>query len=356
MSLLSNPQSNPQLLQQRLSVREQEISALKAQNRHLLTKLDEVEKQSKPNQINTKMIADDVRSHIDPVIVQLQATITNSFEILQSTMRGIYLQSTRAQQAVEDMTAHSKELELRMDEQRKTDQNFYQDKIFAMMSSFCDRVERQIDSRLKALSIVEILNSKQNEVLTDLENLNAGIAIMNKNSESNRGEISRIERNAAESNERLIDVQVQTRNAEELVRDTLQQIQNHRAEYKLIRADLKAAVDQMNRVIGQMMSQPKSEAIEEIETNLTEIDDFRVINDLIERKHRELESITNGFEGQNNIQAAESASNILARIQSQKSELQKVAQDAKDFLQNHQATLNTQESSGNTNLNFYSEN
>ena len=57
--------------------------------------------------------------------------MTASFEILQSTMRGIYQQSARAQQAVEDMAAQSRDLENRMNEQRKADQNFYQEQNFS---------------------------------------------------------------------------------------------------------------------------------------------------------------------------------------------------------------------------------
>ncbi len=347
MALLSNPQSNPQLLQQRLAVREQEINALKVQNRHLLSKLDELEKASVPNQINTKVIADEVKGHIDPVIAQLQSTITNSFEILQSTMRGIYLQSTRAQQAVEDMTSHSKELELRMNDQRKEDQAFFQDKIFAMINSFCDRIERQIDSRLKALSVVEMLNVKQNEILRDLETLNAGVALANKNSDSNRGEIFRMERSAAEANERIIDIQVQSRNSEELIRDALQQIQNHRTEFRLIRTEMKAAFEQVNRVTASSGT--------EIQTALNEIDQFKIINDIIENKQKELSALANGLEAQNAMSATEGAMSILARIQSQKNELERVADDAKNFLKNNQNVSAGEEPSGNTNLNFYSE-
>ena len=48
---------NPQLLQQRLSVREHEINALKVQNRHLLGKIEQLEQKAVPNQINTQFIA-----------------------------------------------------------------------------------------------------------------------------------------------------------------------------------------------------------------------------------------------------------------------------------------------------------
>jgi hypothetical protein len=342
--------ANPQLLQQRLSVREQEINSLKVQNRHLLNRIEELEKNSKPNQINTQFVADEVHRHLEPVISQLQNTITSSFEILQSTMRGIYQQSQRAQQAVEDMASHSRDLEVRMNEQRKADQNFYQDKMFSMIGAFCDRVERQIEIRMKALSTVELMNTKQNEVLADIENIKASISGMQKNSDSNRGEIARIERNAAESNEKLIDVQLQTQTSEELIRDTLQQVQNHRAEFKIIRSELKQAIEVMNRLVDRVgeetYSVPSGDNIElspvghdEVqvmsEPAAPAIDETRIINDLIEQKHRELEVLERSIEEQSANQSKEDAAMILALLRAQKSELQRVAEDAKSYLKEH---------------------
>ncbi len=345
----ANP-ANPQLLQQRLSVREQEINSLKVQNRHLLNRIEELEKNSKPNQINTQFVADEVHRHLEPVISQLQNTITSSFEILQSTMRGIYQQSQRAQQAVEDMAAHSRDLEVRMNEQRKADQNFYQDKMFSMIGAFCDRVERQIEIRMKALSTVELMNTKQNEVLADIENIKSSISSMQKNSDSNRGEIARIERNASESNEKLIDVQLQTQTSEELIRDTLQQVQNHRAEFKIIRSELKQAIEVMNRLVDRVGEETYSipsgdnidlspveqeEAQAAAEPAAPAIDETRIINDLIEQKHRELEVLERSIEEQSTTQSKEDAAMILALLRAQKSELQRVAEDAKSYLKEH---------------------
>jgi hypothetical protein len=363
----ANPTPNAQLLQQRLTVREQEINGLKVQNRHLLSRIEELEKNAKPNQINTQFVADEVHRHLEPVIGQLQSTITSSFEILQSTMRGIYQQSQRAQQAVEDMAAHSRDLEMRMNEQRKADQNFYQDKMFSMIGAFCDRVERQIEIRMKALSAVELLNTKQNEMLADVETIKGSIGIMQKNSELNRGDISRIERNASESNEKLIDVQLQTQSTEDLIRDTLQQVQNHRAEFKIIRSELKQAVEVMSRLVDRVgeetFSIPSGEnlkivsgpvieaapavaAVEnagEVEENRMindlidqkHIDETRIINDLIEQKHRELEVLERNIEEQSAMQSKEDAAMILALLRAQKSELQRVAEDAKNYLKEH---------------------
>jgi hypothetical protein len=350
MSVNLNSQNNPQLLQQRLNVREQEINALKVQNRHLLSKVDELATQVKPNQINTKFVADDVHKHLEPVIAQMQSTMTASFEILQSTMRGIYQQSQRAQQAVEEMTSQSRDLEIRMNEQRKSDQNYYQDKIFSMIGAFCDRVERQIEIRLKSLSVVELMNAKQNEVLSDVESMKASLSLMQKNSEASRGEISRIERNASEANEKLIDVQVQTGNTEELIRDTLQQIQNHRSEFKLIRSELKGTLESVNRLLGRVEASSvevpsqgsQNELVSEMayqEASPSAIDENKLINDLIENKHRELEVLEKNIEEQGGAESKDDATMILALLRAQKSELQRVAGEAKSYLQNHQASL-----------------
>lgn len=343
---------NPQLLQQRLSVREQEINSLKVQNRHLLNRIDELEKNSKPNQINTQFVADEVQRHLEPVIGQLQTTITSSFEILQSTMRGIYQQSQRAQQAVEEMASHSRDLEIRMNEQRKADQNFYQDKMFSMIGAFCDRLERQIELRMKALSSVELMNMKQNEVLADVETIKGAVTAMQKNSDSSRGEIGRIERNAAESNEKLIDVQLQTQNTEELIRDTLQQVQNHRAEFKIIRSELKQAIEIMSRMVDRVGEEsfavPSGDHVEILASGegashadaqqvQPAIDETRIINDLIEQKHRELEVLERNIEEQGAEQGKEDATMILALLRAQKSELQRVAEDAKNYLKEHAA-------------------
>jgi protein involved in polysaccharide export with SLBB domain len=316
------------LLQQRLNVREQEINGLKVQNRHLLSQIEELEKQAKPNQIDTQFVADEVRKHLDPVIKQLTTTMTSSFEILQSTMRGIYQQSQRSQKAVEDMAAHTRDLEIRLNDQRKQDQNFYQDRIFSMIGNFCDRLERQIEIRLKALGTVEIMSSKQNEILGELESLKSSIQSVQKNSESNRGDVIRVERNSNEVNQKLVDVQVQTQNSEELIRDTLQQVQNHRAEFKLIRSELKQAVDSMNVLLSK---------VDESRARLDEPQDMRseeqLIHDLVEQKQKEIDGFEKSISRQVQGKTEEDATMILSLLRAQKDELQRVAENAKTYIQ-----------------------
>jgi len=183
------PNAEMQQIQQRLWVKDQEVSALKVQNRHLIAKLEEAEKKSEPNQINTQKIATEIQSQLRPLISEIEKSLKDSFDILKSTMRGIYQQSQRAQQAVEEIGAHSREVEQRMSEQRKADQVYYQEKILAMVTSFGDRIERQLENRLRSLSVVELMNAKQNEVLADIDMMKASVSELILNHQSLRNEI-----------------------------------------------------------------------------------------------------------------------------------------------------------------------
>lgn len=178
-----------QQVQQRLWVKEQEVSALKVQNRHLIAKLEDAEKSAEPNQINTQKIANEIQNQLRPLIGEIEKSLTESFDILKGTMRGIYQQSQRAQQAVEDIGAHSRETELRTNESRKADQVYYQEKILSMVTSFGERIERQLENRLRNLAVVELMNTKQNEVLADVDMLKGAIAELMVSNESLRSEI-----------------------------------------------------------------------------------------------------------------------------------------------------------------------
>lgn len=265
----ATPAADLQQTQQRLWVREQEINALKVQNRHLLTKLEQAEASAKPNQINTQSVADEVQRNLKPVLAEIEKSLKNAFDLLQSTMRGIYQQSSRAQQAVEDMTRHTRDI-----------QNHMQENVATSMGTFCDRLERQILSRLNG---IETMVQKQNEMLMDIETMKVAFQGMQKNSESNRAEVSRIEKESIEANQKLIEVQMQARNTEEVTRDALQQIRNHRSEFKLLRGEMRAILKNTN----------------EVESADASNEDLTV---------------------------------VLERLQAQKSDLKKVAKDAENFL------------------------
>ena len=186
-----------QQAQQRLWVKEQEVSALKVQNRHLIGKLEDAVKSAEPNQINTKQIADEIQKQIRPLMAEIGKTLTDSFDILKSTMRGIYQQSQRAQQAVEDMTAHSRETEKRAHDTRKSDQEYYQEKILSQVTSFGDRIERQLENRLRSLAVVELMNTKQNEVLADIDQIKSTLAAQIESNEALMNEIKVLRKESA---------------------------------------------------------------------------------------------------------------------------------------------------------------
>ncbi len=189
----SNPEA--QQIQQRLWVKEQEVSALKVQNRHLIAKLEEAEKnaekKAQPAEVNTQLIASEIQNQIKPLINEIERSLKESFDMLKSTMRGIYQQSQRAQQAVEDIGAHAREVETRHQEARKADQVYYQEKILSMVTSFGDRIELQLENRLRNLAIVELMNTKQNEVLSDVEMIKGAISELIISNEALRQEVRR---------------------------------------------------------------------------------------------------------------------------------------------------------------------
>jgi hypothetical protein len=324
---VSNPgnagQSNPQLMQQRLSVREQEINALKVQNRHLLAKIDELEKAAEPNQIDTQYIADEVKRHIDPVVQQLQATLNASFEMIQSTLKGIYQQSQRSQNAVEEMAAHAQGLEIRMNEQRKQDQNFYQDKVFSMIGNFCDRLERQIDVRLKSLSVVEMVHSRQNEILIDLETLKAAIFSVQKFNEANRIDIHRIEKSTNVIHQTLLDNRHNGKGIEE-------------AKSRGISPEVRVAAPRVTlqlRNPGNVESLQVQEPVQLgsiIQPNL----EAESANPLEENAGTRVAGIS-GELGNVKLSslAKEDASVILSLLRAEKNELKKVARKAREYLE-----------------------
>ncbi len=201
--------TDAQQLQHRVWVKEQEINALKVQNRHLISKLEDAEEKNKPNQINTQQVAVDVQTYIRPVLNEIEKSLAAAFDVVQGTMRGIYQQSQRVQSVFEEMTAHQRDLEIRMTEQRKSDQAYFQEKIFTTITTFCDRVERQIENRLKALGSIETIIAKQNETLSDIDALKSLAVATHTHADANRAEMTRI-----------------------------------RSEFKLLRDELQASIDE----------------------------------------------------------------------------------------------------------------
>lgn len=226
------------------------------------------------------------------------------------------------------MASYTRELEVRLNDQRKQDQNFYQDRIFSMIGNFTDRLERQIEIRLKSLGTVEVLNAKQNEILNELETLKSSFNGVQKNSEISRGEISRVERNSGEIHQKLVDVQVQTQGGLELIRDALQQIQNHRAEFKLIRSELKLTVDHMNSILNKVEEERSAS-----DGHVSDDSDDILIRTLVEQKQKEIEGIEKSLVRESAGKTEEDAAVILSLLRAQKEQLLKAADQAKTYLQ-----------------------
>lgn len=275
---------------QRLFIKDQEINALKVQNRHLISKVEDAENKAKPNQINTQQISAEIHRMV-------QRTLNQAFEAMQTTLRGVYQQSLRSQQAVEDLSTHSRELENRVNESRKIDQAFYQDKILTNLNALCDRIERQIDQRLAALANIDLLIKKQNESLNDLESVKMGMNSIVRNTEQSVVDADRIH----------------------------EQVQNHRAEFKLLRGEVRAMIDRQREAA-------RSESLQA----------------LLETKNKEIENIEKmtvvGEDGKEDL------TSILDLLRSQKSELNQVAHQAEAYLRNYrnQENQETDQNSSST--------
>lgn len=218
--------ADTQQIQQRLWVKEQEVSALKVQNRHLISKLEDAEKSAEPNNIDTKKISIEIQNQLRPLIADIENSLKESFDILKGTLRGVYQQSQRAEKAVDDIGAHSREVELRLNEQRKADQVYYQEKILSMVTSFGERIERQLENRLRNLAVVELMNTKQNEVLADVDMLKGAISELMVSNESLRTEIKLLAKETSQRNNSNIEKIAEIfSESNKLKRDALQEAQ-----------------------------------------------------------------------------------------------------------------------------------
>jgi hypothetical protein len=300
------PKIDLQQLQQKAWVKEQEINALKVQNRHLISKLEEAEKNFQPGQVYSQQIAAEVQNYLKPVIGQIEKSLSQAFELLQGTLRGVYQQSQRAQGAFEDLANHSREFEMKMQEQRKSDQVYFQEKIFSSITAFCDRLERQIDTRLGALSIVELMNVKQNEVLSDVEAMK----------------------------QRLTETQMQGSRQEEMSRDGLQQIQNHRSEFKILRGETRAVLEQIQKLNNRInLLDGHIEGMIESLPSTRDQGFVHQIENLIQTKNEDINRIENEIKTAPSHELNEGQENLVLMLEflrTQKTELKKVADAAKN--------------------------
>lgn len=335
--------------------KEQENNALKVQNRHLVSQLNELEKRSSAQPINVQALALEVRQQIKPVIDEIQKQVTaiqaqqeknlkQAFELMQSTLRGVYQQTQRAQNAIETSTLQTRDLENRMAEARKADLVFFQEKIFSLISAFLDRMERQIDQRLSNLGALDVIVTKQNEALVDLEALRNQLLQISRNTEGSKSEVNRVEKTVHESIQKLLELEAQGRNTEEALRDTYQQVQNHRAEFKLARAEIRAVIEQAQKVNEKVtiIDERISENVKDIRTQAAEHERMRQeirvaeaaegVDELIRSKNDDIQNIQSAV-----LQGSENASQedltmVLQLLKSQKDNLKAVAKNAENYL------------------------
>lgn len=208
-----------------------------------------------------------------------------------------------------------------------------------MIGTFCNRIERQIEIRFKALSSIELMNTKQNEVLSDVERMRVALENINLYYQ--------------ESADKLNGVQLNARSSKEMTQNLLQQMQNQRAEFKLIRSELNTALDIMNAVPYSKQNRFKPETndddvfasvpIQKEEIRI-ERDPSQIIDDLIEKKHIELNELEKNTENQDPEKIQDNAAELLSLIRAQHNEIQRVADDAKQFLKGTMKQIKNKES------------
>lgn len=185
-------------LNQRLWVKEQEVQALKTQNRHLIARLEELEKKKTDVEENTlalgefrgtlttqlssalNAIQEQIQRFTSQVLATTETSLKSGFETIQQTMKALYTQNQRGQQQIENAVGSIGNLEKRVDQQAtevlnqtKVHNLQFQDKVVGNLNGFMDRIERLMDSRLQGLSELSRLDYKQEELLREIKALTA---------------------------------------------------------------------------------------------------------------------------------------------------------------------------------------
>lgn len=185
-------------LNQRLWVKEQEVQALKTQNRHLIARLEELEKKKTDVEENThalgefrgtlttqltaalNAIQEQIHRFTNQILGATETSLKSGFETIQQTMKALYTQNQRGQQQIENAVGSIGNLEKRVDQQANEVMNQtkvhnlqFQDKVIGNLNGFMDRIERLMDSRLQGLSELSRLDYKQEELLREIKALTA---------------------------------------------------------------------------------------------------------------------------------------------------------------------------------------
>ncbi len=95
-----------------------------------------------------------------------------------------------------------------------------------MVTSFGERIERQLENRLRNLAVVELMNTKQNEVLADVDLLKGAIAELMVSNESLRSEMKILMKETSQRNNSNIEKIAEIfSDANQLKRDAYQEAQ-----------------------------------------------------------------------------------------------------------------------------------
>jgi DNA repair exonuclease SbcCD ATPase subunit len=162
---------------------------------------------------------------------------------------------------------------------------------------------------------------------------------IHKNSDLSRADLGRIERDQDEVGQKVLEVQVQTQNAEELSRDVLQQVQNHRSEFKLLRGELRAILDTTQKLTEKLSlieDRVTRQHEKKLEQEIKEFETTDAVQDLIEIKEADIANLQTVLDAADVSQNREDLTMILDMLRSQKNELKRVAKEAETRLRAEQ--------------------
>ncbi len=367
-------------VEKRIWAKDQEIAALKLQNKHLLTKVDQIERAMAGNDpresahaIKTAVIqglhqtlSQMIQAELSPMVKALQneevvlrlgniekqvaqfmsqfqnVLLTMSEKLAQvttqiphtvqktvsvnldkglgqihDTIKGLYSQASRAEASVERMLGRVGDLDKRVEEINRQSS----EKTYSTMNAFFDRIERQIEIRMKSLGEIESVRAKQNETLVDLESIRQTATSLLRVMEESRSDLGRVERQIQELSVRSVDLEVQTRTHDQILKDVFVQMQSHRNDFKSLKAEIKSNLSSTEDLAGWVR--------QELET----VQSTARVEDLINMKDQEIQSMESALKESREQQNQQDLIQILAMLKSQRVGLEQVAQDSKNFIQ-----------------------
>lgn len=274
-------------------VKEQEIQALKVQNRHLIQRIEELENSKSDIEVNNKLISNfqgqldqqlthalnqlqqQVQKFTRAVLTNTEAALKNGFESIQGTMKALYSQNQRGQEQIDRALQSTLRLEEKIENhqidvlaQAKVQNLQFQDRLVGNIQNFCDRIERVVDQRLEGLSALDSLKGKQEESIKLLSN---------------------VDQHRSDLISKVMSLEITQKNTDSVSRETQNQVQALRLEVRSVRDEIQNLIQNiqnartttsnpLNDAAGDLatIQNQKNEAIKE----KNEIEDYlRKIND-----------------------------------------------------------------------------